>query len=90
MIRVDDEGVILEGATLNLTMEVSLIVRAFHELISEKYDNEMANDIVAIVGRIAMAATDDMDSAAMKEAAQHYSDEIDKILFEYTKRVLIK
>lgn len=90
MIKVDDKGVILEGTTLNLALDVSQIVRAFHELLEEKYDNELADDVVDIAGRIAMTVTGDMDSTAMKEAAQHYSDELDKILLEYTKRVLIK
>ena len=36
MIKVDDKGVILEGTTLNLALDVSQIVRAFHELLEEK------------------------------------------------------
>lgn len=90
MIKVDDKGVFLEGSGLDLVMDVARIINAFYETLSEKYDEELANDIIAITRRIATTETDDMDSTTMEEVAQHYSDELDKILLEYTKRVLLK
>lgn len=63
MIKADRENIQIEGATPTVCADLSGIVRAVYEVLSEQYDDDFARKTIAKAGQIAFMSDEEMDKA---------------------------
>ena len=81
MIKADKGIVQIEGATPTVCADLSGIVRAVYEVLSEQYDDDFAREMIAKAGQIAFMSDEEMDKAVeekkkeLEELVKNYEQE---------------
>ena len=63
MIKADRENVQIDGMTSIICAELTSIVKAVYETLTEKYDDDFARETIARAGQIAFMSDDELDKA---------------------------
>lgn len=67
MIMATESRTLIEGSAPQICMDFIHIVSGFHETIAERYGDDTANELIAILGRLAMCKNEDELMEATKE-----------------------
>lgn len=79
MIKVDMNGAKLEGSSVELCVEFSMLVRTFREMMAEHYNDKIADLLVTECGKIAYKTDEELnDKHARREWQKDMFDKIFK------------
>ena len=86
MIRANDGCIELNGDITDITSDVAGVLHAYKSAIEDRFDEETANKLFALVGRMAALPSPREASEEERKELEQYGEDFAQIIYEGEKK----